>query len=357
VQVHALATDNKNLTKTGEDGDLGVWLVPRLEAYYRTPAYQLGVDGAVDVRRYTGTRSEDEVFYRVHSFIEAGLLPGLSLRVSDAYTPQVRQLGLPDDDPQNLLQSNRANVEARYWRELPGRREIAVGAIGGRFDADRFPALVEGPGGSVVLDPNFNADFWEGAGYAELRNPFGDEHAVYLRGLVRQRDFDHASDADHLEVNGLLGFQSHFEQGIEFDVAGGYGMLDLSGAGSEQTYLARATLAIRRPGGWRFHLGFHHEFTVDVAGNDFVDTTGRIGVEKYFDPRTALALTGFLSQLDSDSTAPSYNLFGGAEIELRRALTRRFQASLTYRYWENGGSFNLDNMNQNRLMLTLTYRH
>lgn len=357
VQASALLTDNKRLTASGEDGDLGVWVAPRLEASYRTPAYQLGVDGSLDVRRYSSTRSEDETFYRVYSFAEAGLLPGLSVRISDAYTPQPTQLGLPDDDPQNLIQTNRASLEARYWRELPGSREITIGAVGGRFDAERFPTLVEAPGGGVALDNNFNADFWEGAGFLEFQNPFGAHHAAYLRGLVRERDFDHASGADHLEVSGLLGFRSHFEEGVEFDVAGGYGLLDLSGAGSEARILARASLAVRRPGGWRFHAGFHNEFTVDVAGNDFVDTTGRVGVEKYFGQRTAVALTAFLSELDSDSTAPSHNLFGGGELEVRRALSRRFQASLAYRYWDNAGSFSLDDMTQNRLMLTLTYRH
>ncbi|MGH0030391.1 MAG: hypothetical protein ACQGVC_11420, partial [Myxococcota bacterium] len=89
---------------------------------------------------------------------------------------------------------------------------------------------------------------------------------------------------------------------------------------------------------------------------DFVDTTGRVGGEKYFGERTAVSLIGFRAQLESDSTSPSYNLFGGAEAKVRRALSRNFQASLAYRFWENAGSFSGDNMNQNRLMLTLTYR-
>lgn len=357
IQVRGIVNDNTGLTRDDEDADVGIWVAPRLEASYRTPAYSIGVDGAVDVRRYSQTRYDDETFYRVSSYAEAGLLPGLSLRVSDAYTPQVRQLGLPDDDPVNMVQTNRANVEARYWHELPGRREISVGAVGSRFDADRFATLVEGPGGGVVLDPNFSADFWEGAGFLEFQNPLGEHNAVYLRGLARHRDFDHAGGADHLEVSGLLGFRSDWEQGIEFDAAGGYGMLDLSGGGSEARILGRASLAIRRPGGWRYHAGFHNEFTVDVAGNDFVDTTGRLGVEKYFGLKTAVSLTGFLSQLESDSTQPSYDLFGGAEVKLRRALSRNFQASFAYRYWENAGSFGADDMVQNRLMLTLTYRH
>lgn len=357
VQVRALVNDNISLSGEDEDSDLGVWAAPRFEAAYRAAAYQLGFDGSVDVRRYSDSTSEDEVFYRVKSFAEAGILPGLSVRVSDAFTPQPVFLGLPDDDPANLVQTNRADLEMRYWHELPGAREVTIGAAGSRFDAERFPTLVEGPGGGVVLDPGFSADFYEGAGFVEFQNPFGDQHAGYVRGVVRQRWFDHADAADHLEASGLLGFRSHLEQGVELDVAGGYGLLDLEQGGNESRILARAALTVHRPGGWRFHGAFHNEFTVDVAGNDFVDTTGRVGVEKYFDRRTAASLVVFLSQLESDSASPSGNLFGGGELKLRRQLTRRFQASVSYRYWENAGSFSLDDLTQNRLMLSLTYRH
>jgi hypothetical protein len=356
VQVRAALNDNITLTED-EDADVGAWIAPRLEAAWRTPDYQLGFDGTLDVHNYTDSKDADETFYRVHSFAEAGLLPGLSFRVSDSFTPQPRALGLPEDEPVNLLQTNRAEAELRYWHELPGQREITVAALGGRFDAERFAALVEGPGGAVVLDPGFRADFWEGAGVVELQNPFGDQHAAYLRGLARQRSFDDPAGADHLEASGLLGFRSHMEQGLELDVAGGWGVLDLSGSDTESSLLGRASLAIRRPGGWRYHLGLHHQLTVDVAGNEFVDTTGRLGVEKYFGKRTAVSLIGFLSQLDSDSTSPSGNRFGGAELKVRRQLSRRVEASLAYRHWENAGSFELDDMRQDRAMLSLTYRH
>jgi hypothetical protein len=357
VQLRAVLSDDITLNNRSSDGDLGIWMAPRLELAYRAPAFELGADGSLDVRRYSDSKSSDETFYRVHSFAEAGLLPGLSIRVSDAYTPQPQLLGLPDDEPNNLVQTNRAEVELRYWRELPGRREITIAALGSRFDTDRFAALVEAPNGSVALDPGFRADFWEGAAVVEFQNPFGDHHAGYVRGLVRQRDFEDAGGADHLEVSGLIGFRSHLERGIEFDAAGGYGLLDIAGGGSESSLLGRAALSVRRPGGWHYHAAFHNEFTVDIAGNDFVDTTGRLGIEKFFGPRTAVSLIGFLSQLESDSTRPSGNLFGGTEVKLRRALARRFQASLAYRYWENAGSFGLDDLSQSRLMLTLTYRH
>jgi hypothetical protein len=342
IQMRGLWTDNIGLTAPRRESDFGLFATPRVEAAYRAEAYELDFDGAVDVRRYTDDAALDDVFYRVNTGAEVGLLPGLSMRLSDAYAPTVRSLGLPDDDPANLIQSNRAEVEMRYWRELPGSRELAVGAVGGRFDTESFATTVAGPGGTLVTDPRFHADFWEAGGYAEFQNPIGEHHAGYLRGTVRHRSFDDDSDGDHLQVSGLAGFRTHLEPGLELDVAGGYGWLDFGGGQDESSWLARADLNLRRPDGWRFQLGFHHELTVDIAGKDFQDTTGRIGVEKYLGTRTALGVIGFLSQLHSDATRPRGNLFGGFEVKVRRQLVRRVTASLAYRYWENAGSFRLD---------------
>jgi hypothetical protein len=343
IQLRGVVTDNIELTKKNRNGDVGFFAAPRLEAAYRTPAYELELDGAVDVRRYTDDAGIDDVFYRVKTGAEVGVLPGLSFRLSNAYTPQVRSLGLPDDDPANLVQTNRAQVEMRYWRELAGSREIAIGAVGGRFDTERFAALVEGPGGSVIPDLGFRADYWEGGGYAEFQNPIGENHAAYVRAGGRQRTFDEESAGDHLSANGLLGFRTHIEPGLEIDVAGGYGWLDFGGGDDESSWLARADLKLRRPDGWRFQAGFHHELTVDIAGQDFQDTTGRLGVEKYLGTRTAVGVIGFLSQLHSDSTRPRGNLFGGVEVKIRRQLVRRVTASLSYE--------------QSRVVVGLTYRH
>jgi hypothetical protein len=357
IQLRGLWSDNIGITARKREDDFGLFAAPRLEAAYRTEAYELDFDGAVDVRRYTDDAGLDDVFYRVNTGAEVGVLPGLSVRLSDAYTPTVRTLGLPDDDPANLIQSNRAQLEMRYWRELPGSRELALGAFGGRFDTESYATGVAGPGGTVVVDPRFRADFWEGGGYAEFQNPIGEHHAAYLRGSVRQRTFDVEPDGDHLHVAGLAGFRTHIEPGLELDLSGGYGWLDFGGGDDESSWLARAELNLRRPDGWRFQLGFHHELTVDIAGQDFQDTSGRIGVEKYLGTRTAVGATAFLSQLHSDATRPRGNLFGGFEVKVRRQLVRRLTASLSYRYWENAGSFELDDFEQSRIVLALTYRH
>ena len=120
---------------------------------------------------------------------------------------------------------------------------------------------------------------------------------------------------------------------------------------------ARRAVRSRRPDGWHFELGFHNEFTLDVAGNDFVDTTGRLEIEKYFGRRTAVSVTGFLSYLDSDSTRPGSNLFGGGEFTVRRQLSRRFQLGFSFRHWRNAGAYELDDLRQNRGVVTLNFRH
>jgi hypothetical protein len=266
-------------------------------------------------------------------------------------------LGLPDDDVANLIQTNRAELEMRYWRELPGSREIAAGVLGGRFDTERFATPVSGPGGSVVVDSGFRADFWEGAGYLEFQNPLGEQHSLYVRGLARHRSFDEDSDGNHLEASGLVGIRSHYEEWLELDLAGGWGWLDFSHESGQSRAIGLADLKIRRPGGWRFTFGLQHLLTVDIAGEDFLATTGRLGIEKYFGKRTAAEVVLFASYLHSDATSPHSNAFGGVEVSLRRQLSRRVEASLSYRYWDNAGAYEVDDFDQNRVVIGITYRH
>jgi hypothetical protein len=355
-ESRSVLDDNAFLSDGGEDTDFGIWMQPRLELDYRVPAAQVGADLGAQVPRYFDHTPLNDVWWRTQVQGEVGLWPGLSLRVGDAFTPQPVALGLPEDAPTNLAQTNRASGELRYWRELPGGRELTLGALGARFDSEKVTALVPGPGGSALVDPDFRPDFVEGGGFAELRNPIGEDHALLVRGGARHRSFDEVSDADHLEASGLLGLESRLPGGVDLDVAGGYGWLDARGSGSDPHVIGRAALGWRHASGLNFRLGFHHEMTTDLAGNDFLDTTGRISVEKYFGLRTAATVTGFLSQLDSDSLHPSGNLYGGAEIVVRRQLSRSFQISLSYRYWENAGGFELDDFSQNQASLTFSYR-
>ena len=72
--------------------------------------------------------------------------------------------------------------------------------------------------------------------------------------------------------------------------------------------------------------------------------------------RTAALASFFVTRLENDSWDADQNLYGGAEIELRRKLSRSMQLSLSYRYWQNGGDYELDDFQQNRVALEFTYR-
>jgi Putative beta-barrel porin 2 len=357
-ETRSVYDDNAFLAESGEDADVGVWIVPRLELDYRLPAVQLGADLGGEIPRYFDHSSLNDAFWRMQGHGEVGLWPGLSLRVSDAYVPQPAQLGRPDDAPTNMVQSNRADAELRYWRDLWNGHELTLGIGGGRFDSNEFTAVVPGPGNSLVVDENFEAKFTEGRGYGELRNPIGENLAILLRTNIDYRKFDDESDADHLEAGGLLGLESQLPLGFDLDLAGGAGYLDTEGGSNQPHVVGYGNLVWRNaPSGLQVRLGFHHEMTQDLAGNDFMDTTGRVSIEKYFGLQTSATVTGFVSQFDNDSVNPSDNLYGGAEVVLRRQISRNFQVSLAYRYWDNAGDFDLDDFQQNQASLAITYRH
>ena len=102
----------------------------------------------------------------------------------------------------------------------------------------------------------------------------------------------------------------------------------------------------------------NHLTSADLLGNSALETTGSIGVEKRFeDGRTAAGVNLFLTRYDSDSLSSGANLFGGAEVQLRRQLTRRTQFRIAYRYWGNQGDYEADDMQQNRLLVELNVRY
>ena len=45
---------------------------------------------------------------------------------------------------------------------------------------DSFAADVPDGSGGIVADPNFNADYWEGAFYSEVQNPLGRRNRAHL---------------------------------------------------------------------------------------------------------------------------------------------------------------------------------
>jgi hypothetical protein len=356
-ETRSVLTDNAFLTSSHKDTDLGIWMEPRLELDYRVPALQLGADLGAQVPRYVDHTSLNDAYWRTNVYGEAGLWPGLSVRLSDAYTPQPIALGMPDDSTTNLAQTNRAQGEIRYWRELPGGREMTVGILGARFDGQKVAALVPGSDGDAVADQNFRPDFSEGGGFAEFRNPFGEDHALLVRGGTRYRSFDSLSEGEYLDAEGTVGLESRLPGGFDLALAGGFGWLDPRGGSGEPQALGRAELGWRHESGLRVQLGFHHAIASDLVGNDFIDTTGRLTLEKYFGLQTSATVTAFVSELDAQSAHPGNHLFGGAEVVVRRQLSRAFQISVAYRYWENDGGFETDDFRANQVSMAFSYRH
>ena len=103
-------------------------------------------------------------------------------------------------------------------------------------------------------------------------------------------------------------------------------------------------------------LSFVNRNTADIVGNDFVETTGKIGLERRFGERTAAGIDLFLSRINNEVWDSGADLFGGAEVQVRRQLSRRTQLELRYRYWDNGGDYSSDDFSQHQVSLVFSYR-
>ena len=168
------------------------------------------------------------------------------------------ELGLPPDQGTNLLQTNRSDAELRYWRALPGEREISFGMRGTRFFSDGFSEDVPGSGGTVILDDNFHADYWGGTGYLEYQEPLGRRTSAYARAQAGYRSFDDSPRSDNLDYSLLLGVRSLRFRNTEIDVAGGYGRIQFNSLGDQPRIMGRASLRYRLPSGWSWRLGVNH---------------------------------------------------------------------------------------------------
>ena len=353
IKVTTVADDNVRLQDGDRDSDIGVWIAPRLELGYQSRGLQAGADLGADVRRYLNHSHLGKEFYRLHGFVEVGLLPGLTLRVSDTYTPQPIRLGVPEDEGRNLVQTNRVVTKLEYWREFAEGREVQFGIQGGRLTSEGFEeGRNTGSGGTGGA----RADHWDGAAYAEVSNPLGRKSSVFLRAQSRYRTFDESSEFDFVEVFGVGGIRSRWLRNVEVSLSGGYGLVEYLEQSSTKRFLADGRILWRLPRGWSTHLNVHNKFTADLTGRDYVETAGTFGVEKRLGPRTDFLVEGFLTRFDGDSFSEGSSLFGGVRARVRRQLTRRVQFALTYRHWNRGGGEDIDDFYQNRLSLMLSYR-
>jgi len=355
LRITTVASDNVFHEDGGAEGSLGAWIAPRLELSYRRPALELGADLGVDFRRYVDHGSLGSELYRGVAWAEAALGNGFSLRLSNAFVPQPIRLGLPEDEGNNLLQTNRSEADVRWWSSLPGGRELEVGLQGTYFFSDDYAELVPS-GGGVALDPDFRADFAEGLGFVEVQSPLGEASSTYARVQGSYRSFQDVSSADHGNLSLLVGVRSGRWKNLDLDLAGGVGALGFDGFGDEIRALGRASVRWRVGEGWVLSLEGRHLSTPNLALEMALETTGELGVTRRFGPATEGALRFFVTRFEGDLRSSRANLFGGAELTIRQQVTRHFQLVASYRHWHNAGAFSLDDFYQNRLLLQIAIR-
>jgi len=356
LEVSTVADDNPTLQEAGADWVGGSWITPRLELSYRSPAIEVGADVGAEIRRTFSGSSMDAELYRVSGFAEAGLLPGLSVRVSSAFVPQPRWLGLPPDASRNLLQTHRSDLAIRFWRELPAARELEVGLVGTYFTSESFAAVVAAPGGGTAVDPNFRADFGQGAAFLELQSPLGRHTSATLLGQVGYRGYGDAARSDHVNTSVLIGLRSRRFRNAQLEIAAGYGLLAFAEHGNEHALLGNASLRVQLSPSWSGFVSLANEFSSNLAGNEVLQATGRAGLDSYFGERTGASVSAFVSRFEDPALNRDKSVYAGAELEVWRALTRHTRLSLAYRYWRNGGDAAVDEFGQNRVMLQLRYR-
>jgi hypothetical protein len=358
IQVSAVLDSNPYFLDRDADPDMevGGWIYPRLEVAYRTYELDLGADLGAEIRRTIGESSLGDELYRLSGFAELGLLPGLSVRISDAYVPHPARLGRPPDDVWNLLQTNRADLSLRYWRELPQSRELELGIRATHFASEHFPAELPGAGGGAVIAPGFRPNFWQGAAHFEFQSPLGRLDSAYLLGQGGYRAFSDGGRSDHANFSLLLGLRSRRLENAELEVAAGYGLIAFDSLRNQHSVLGNASLQYQFPRGWSGQVSVANAFASNLFGNEVVETTGRIGLEKYFGEHTAAEAGVFIARFEDEALDRDESVYGGADIELRRDLTRHSAISLAYRYWRSDGDDADDDFSQHRLLLQFTYR-
>ncbi len=355
VRITLVGDDDPYLEKRDE-GAFGAWIAPNLDLSYRADFYELQADLGADLRRYVDESSLSEEFYRAIVSGEIGILPGLTLRLSDAFAPQPERISSPADASRNLQQTNQAEAEVRFWRELPGRRELLATLRGSHFTGEDFNAvlLTDGSGYRTQLD--FEPDHWEGAGTFELQTPFGERTSLYASSELAYRSYTEFEVVDQTQFTILLGARTRRFRNVEIDVAGGYGMVAFESADDLHRFVGEGSLRYRLPNGWTWRVSAANRFVTDLSGNTFVETTGRMGFEKHFGERISASVAAFVSRLENEASNAPENLFGGAEIRIQSRIGRHTVVAVTYRYWDNAGDYAADDFNQDRVALEFFYR-
>jgi len=353
IAVHNMWDGNPKLQGNGSDDSVGIWLYPRMELGYTAPSVDLGADLGVDFRRYTEYGNLNDEFYRVRGHAEAGLLPGLTVRVSDDYVPEVRYLGLPEDHGTNLIQSNRSDAQVRYWHELPMASEIEVGTTGTYFLSESFAA--EFPDG--VVDTSYKADYWQVAGFVQLQKDVGRRTSVFLLSKAGRRDFDDGKRSDHVDSSVVVGVRSQRFRNLELEASIGYGRIDFEDLSDQQAPIGEASLTWRLPDGWATRIAGGNDFAANLGGNEVFQASGEVTIEKELANDTTASVTGFIAHFDDDNLEGGSDLYGGVEVGVQHRFDAHSEVGVSYRRWENAGDKSIDDFGQNRVMLDFSYRY
>ncbi len=363
LSLHPYATlsgvynSNVLLEPSDGTGEFGMWLSPGIEANYRRGIFRSGIDVGADLQRYFGPIHLDGYYGRVAGFAELAPLPGVTVRLADAWAPQPLNLGLPDDDAANLVQSNRVEAEARLRRELPRELVLDLSLLGTRFDADPYEVRHDAElGGFSTQGDSIDVDYWDVTGRLELQRGFDRRTVAFARILARDRAYESATEYSFVEFSGLLGLRLRGPAQTELEIAGGYGHLDYRDGPAKPTALGLIELRGALDGGWRWHAGVSRNFTTDFSIYDYAETSGRVGLEKELGPRTRATVEFSGGQFNSEAPDVGNQTYWAVETALRRQLNRTMQAGLVFRHWQTNGDGSLHDVTQNRVILELKYR-
>lgn len=357
ARITAVYDDNVLLEPSGGPGEPGVWFDPGIEAAYREAALRTGADVGADLRQYFGSPKISQYFWRIAGFAEVDATRGLTLRVSDAYAPQPLNYGLPQDDVENLVQSNRVEAQAHYRRELPQEFVVDVTLRGTRFDADPYQVRQDPvPAGLPPGTESFTASYDDVTGQVELERSLGRNTIGYARVMTRERWFDDLPEDDLTEVSGLAGIRCRALRHVEFELAGGYGQISFHSGPVTPGAIGLLQLKGDLEGGWRWNAGITRMLTSDISGFNYAETVAHAGIEKQLGPRMRATLDALGGQFDNQAPGVGNQKYYAVEAALHRQLTRTIQSGVVFRHWHTDGKGDLSNVTQNRVLLELTYR-
>ncbi|HME72312.1 MAG TPA: hypothetical protein VKM54_20965 [Myxococcota bacterium] len=357
ASLTAVYDDNLLLEPGGGPGEPGLWFGPGIETSYTEGVWRTGADVGADLRQYYGSPHISQYFWRISGFAEVDAMRGLTLRLSDAYAPQPLNYGLPQDDLENLVQSNRLEAQARYRRELPDQFALDLTLRGTRFDSDPYQVRQDPvPAGLPPGTDSFTASYDDVTAEVELQRGMGREVIGYARVTTRERWFDALPQDDLTEVSGLAGIRWRALRNIEVELGGGYGQIDFHSGATTPGAIGLLQLKGDLEGGWRWNAGVTRMLTSDISGFNYAETVGHAGIEKQLGPRMRATVDAFGGQFDNQAPGVGNQKYYAVEAALRRQLTRTLQAGLVVRHWQTYGQGDLSNVTQNRVLLEFKYR-